>query len=107
MVNLNVSLQNSLIRVKKIQPFLHSSSSSTSFSFFSCNNSKKEPRILVFSKTLGYRHESIEADKAALVKLGSENDFKVDTTENSKIFNEQDLERYSAIVFLSTTGETY
>jgi cytochrome c len=77
----------------------------STFSFFSCNSTKKDTKILVFSKTLGYRHESIEVGKKALAKLALENDIKIDTTEDSKIFNERDLKNYSAIVFLSTTGD--
>lgn len=63
-----------------------------------------KPRILVFSKTAAYRHESISAGKAALIKLGRENGFIVDTTENENYFQEDSLKRYSAVVFLNTTG---
>jgi cytochrome c len=63
------------------------------------------PRILVFSKTMGYRHESIQTGKLALIKLGKENGFEVDTTENSNDFQEFNLKRYQAVVFLSTTGD--
>ncbi len=61
-------------------------------------------RILVFSKTAGFRHASIPAGKLALMKLGSENGFAVDTTENSDAFQEANLKKYNAVVFLSTTG---
>ncbi len=67
--------------------------------------STKEKRLLVFSKTKGYRHESITAGKAALIKLGQENSFKVDTTEDASVFTEDKLKNYSAVVFLSTTGD--
>lgn len=63
-----------------------------------------KPRILIFSKTAGYRHESISAGKTALIKLGKENGFIVDTTENENFFNEDSLKKYSAVVFLNTTG---
>ena len=33
-------------------------------------------RVLVFSKTITYYHESIPAGIAAIQKLGAENDFK-------------------------------
>ncbi len=69
----------------------------------SCFNEK--PRVLVFSKTKGYRHESITPGKAALLKLGAENGFDVDTTENSAYFHEDSLKRYRAVIFLSTTGD--
>src|SRR6266566_8712139 len=40
----------------------------------------QEPRVLVFSKTAGYRHSSIASGIAAIKKLGQENGFAVDAT---------------------------
>lgn len=70
-----------------------------------CMNDK--PRVLVFSKTKGYRHESIDSAKLALIKLGNENNFAVDTTERAEDFNEANLKKYKAVVFLSTTGDVF
>ncbi len=67
--------------------------------------SNEPPRVLVFSKTMGFRHSSIEAGQAALLKMGQEQGFAVDTTENAAQFNEENLKRYRAVVFLSTTGD--
>jgi cytochrome c len=64
-----------------------------------------EATILVFSKTSGFRHESIPAGIAAIQKLGVENNFKVDTTENAEKFTEDNLKQYSAVVFLNTTQD--
>jgi cytochrome c len=64
---------------------------------------KQKQRILVFSKTKGYRHESIEEGKVALIELGKKNGIEVDTTEDASLFNEQNLKNYNAVVFLSTT----
>jgi cytochrome c len=64
-----------------------------------------QPRILVFSKTAGFRHGSIPAGIAAIRKLGAENGFAVDTTENAAYFHEDSLKRYSAVVFLNATGD--
>jgi cytochrome c len=66
---------------------------------------KEKPRVLVFSKTKGFRHLSIEPGKVALQKLGAENNFDVDTTEDASAFREENLRRYSAVVFLNTTGD--
>ncbi|MBV6440678.1 MAG: hypothetical protein EPGJADBJ_02350 [Saprospiraceae bacterium] len=63
------------------------------------------PRVLIFSKTSGYRHQSIEAGKEALTQLCYENGVLADTTENSAFFNEENLKRYAAVVFLNTNGE--
>jgi cytochrome c len=64
-----------------------------------------EKRILVFSKTAGFRHGSINAGKDAIIKIGSENGFSTDTTENSSVFTENNLKKYRAVVFLNTTGD--
>ena len=66
---------------------------------------EKEKRILVFSKTNGYRHESIPNGKEALMRIGRENGIAVDTTEDAAVFNEQNLKRYSAVIFLNTVGD--
>lgn len=60
--------------------------------------------ILVFSKTKGFRHQSIPDGKNALILLGSQNKFLVDTTEDASIFTPENLKKYKAVVFLSTTG---
>ena len=62
------------------------------------------PRLLVFSKTMGFEHASIPAGIAALEKLGQQNAFTIDATKNSGVFTDENLSKYSAIVFLSTTG---
>src|SRR4051812_45545564 len=69
----------------------------------SCSTDK--PKVLVFSKTKGFRHQSINVAKPAIQKLGQENSFDVDTTENASAFTEDNLKKYSAVVFLSTTGD--
>ena len=66
---------------------------------------KETPKILVFSKTAKFRHTSIEAGKAAIMKLGMENGFQVDTTENEEYFKEAVLQQYATVIFLNTTGD--
>lgn len=61
-------------------------------------------QVLVFSRTTGFRHPSIEAGVAAIRQLGAENDFAVDHTEDAGAFTSDNLAQYRAIVFLSTTG---
>ena len=46
----------------------------------------QEPRVLVFSKTAAFRHSSIETGVAAIRKLGQENGFAVDATEDASAF---------------------
>lgn len=65
----------------------------------------KQKKILVFSKTAGYRHtSSIVAGKKSIIELGAKNKFSVDTTENAEVFTAENLKQFSAVVFLCTTG---
>jgi type 1 glutamine amidotransferase len=61
-------------------------------------------KILVFSKTAGFHHNSIKAGITAIRQLGAENKFEVDTTTDASKFTPGNLKHYAAIVFLSTTG---
>ncbi|MBD8063620.1 ThuA domain-containing protein, partial [Oceanitalea stevensii] len=60
---------------------------------------------LVFSKTEGWRHDSIPAGIAAIQQLGEENNFSVDATEDATDFTAENLAQYDVVVWLSTTGD--
>ena len=62
-------------------------------------------RLLVFSKTGGFRHASIKDGKIALQKLATEHNYAVDFTEDASVFADANLARYDAVVFLLTTGK--
>ena len=62
-------------------------------------------RILVFSKTTGFRHSSIDEGIAALKLLGSQQGIQVDAIEESSLFTDEVLARYEAVVWLSTTSD--
>lgn len=62
-------------------------------------------KVLIFSKTAGFHHTSIPVGIAAIMKLGQENNFDVDTTTDSKKFTYENLKQYAAVIFLSTTGD--
>jgi hypothetical protein len=56
------------------------------FLFSTCSNKRSgKPRVLVFSKTAGYVHASIDTGRAAIRKLGEENGFVVDTTSDARL----------------------
>jgi type 1 glutamine amidotransferase len=59
------------------------------------------PRLLAYTRTTAYRHDSIPAAVTALRTLGP---FEVTATEDPAAF-EQPLDDYAAVVFLSTSGE--
>ncbi len=61
------------------------------------------PRVLVFSKSKGWQHASIPAANTAIYKLGTENGFAVDTTQEAEMFTEENLKKYHAVVFANTT----
>ncbi|WP_211370261.1 ThuA domain-containing protein [Nonomuraea turkmeniaca] len=62
-------------------------------------------KVLVFSKTAGFRHDSIPTGIQAIRDLGTANDFAVDATEDSNAFSTANLAQYKAVVFLNTTGD--
>jgi type 1 glutamine amidotransferase len=62
-------------------------------------------KVLIFSKTAGFHHASIPAGITAIMKLGNENNFDVDTTIDAAKFTYDNLKQYAAVIFLSTTGD--
>src|SRR5215207_4874664 len=62
------------------------------------------PALLVFSRTVGFRHDSIPAGIAAIRALGAQNRLAVDATEAAATFSDAGLAKYRVIVFLNTTG---
>ena len=62
-------------------------------------------RVLVFSKTEGFRHSSIPTGIAAITQLGQEYGVIVEATENAALFNFENLQKFEVIIFLSTTGD--
>lgn len=63
------------------------------------------PRLLVFSKTTGFRHSSIPEGIAALARLGQAEGWEMTFTENAAVFTPEKLAAFDAVCFLSTTGD--
>jgi cytochrome c len=61
-------------------------------------------KALVFSKTTAFRHDSIPDGVAAIQKLGQDNNFSVDATDDA-FFTDENLAQYDVVVFVSTTGD--
>jgi type 1 glutamine amidotransferase len=62
--------------------------------------------VLLFSKTAGWHHESINAGVTAIRALGQLHDFGVFWTEDAnRVFNDKELAKYQCVVFLCTTGD--
>lgn len=61
-------------------------------------------RVLIYSRTNGYRHASIPAGVEAVRELGAAGGFTVDATEDPAAFTGADLAGYRVVVFLNTIG---
>ncbi|MEV0649057.1 ThuA domain-containing protein [Phytomonospora sp. NPDC050363] len=64
-------------------------------------------RLLIFSKTTGFRHDSIPTGVAAVESLAAAGGYTADATEDSAAFTADNLARYAAVVFLSTSGQVF
>jgi type 1 glutamine amidotransferase len=62
-------------------------------------------RVLVFSRTAGFRHDSIEVATQTVASLGAQHGFEVVATEDAATFTVEGLAGFDAVVFLMTTGD--
>jgi cytochrome c len=69
-----------------------------------CNRRTSQPRVLLFSRPAGLSAPISTAGWQAILKLGSANNFAIDTTSDIRQFREDTLKKYSAVVFLSAPG---
>ena len=63
----------------------------------------KGAHILVFSKTSGWRHDSIPAGINALQKMANAENFSLVATEDAALFTDAELRKFNALVFLNTS----
>lgn len=68
-------------------------------------SSDASPTILIFSKTEGFRHSSIETGVEAVENLAADMGLQTVHSEDSGYFNPDSLASFEAVVFLSTTGD--
>jgi cytochrome c len=61
--------------------------------------------LLVFTRTTGFRHDSIPAGIAAVQQMASERGWVAVASEDPAMFEPVTLAGYDVIVFLSTTGD--
>lgn len=64
-------------------------------------------KVLIFCKTSGYHHGIIPQGIAEIAKLGVQNGFDVDATEDSTVFTDENLKQYKVIIFNNTTGNIF
>ncbi|TRO96490.1 ThuA domain-containing protein [Glycocaulis profundi] len=60
------------------------------------------PQVLVFSKTTGWRHDSIEPAVAALQAMGEREGWEIEASEDPAVLS-AGLEGYDALILLSST----
>jgi len=67
----------------------------------------KQPRhLLIYSKTLGFRHGSIPTGAAAIKMLGEKTGaWTAEHSEDPAMFDESRLSKFDAVLFLNTTGD--
>ncbi|WP_370247073.1 ThuA domain-containing protein [Nocardioides sp.] len=63
------------------------------------------PRLLVFTRTTGFRHSSIPVAIATISRLGDAHGFDVVATEDPERFSTTGLARHDAVAFVNTTGD--
>jgi uncharacterized protein len=69
---------------------------------------QKERRVLIFSKTNGFRHGSIPVGVLSLKRLGEKTGaYTADHTEDESAFEPENLQKYDAVIMLNTTGEVF
>jgi type 1 glutamine amidotransferase len=76
--------------------------------FVGCARQKstiEPPRLLVFSKTAGFRHDSIPAGQQAIQKFAVDGTYNVTIVEDAAAISRNNLPRYKAVVFLNTSGD--
>jgi len=71
---------------------------------FGCSSSPPAA-ILVYTRTAGFRHDSIPAAVEAVTRIAAANRLSVDHTEDPTTFTSTRLSRYAAVVFLHTSGD--
>jgi type 1 glutamine amidotransferase len=62
-------------------------------------------RVLVFTRTLGFRHDSIPTAVAALKRVAAERGWSLSATDDATTFADGTLGAVDVLVFLSTSGE--
>ena len=73
---------------------------------FSLLSEAKPIKILVYSKTNGFRHKTIPTAITALTTIAKDNNWQLTFTEDSLLFSKyKQLKHYRAVLFLYTTGK--
>lgn len=66
---------------------------------------QESPSILIFTKTEGFRHQSIPHGVEAVEEIASENNISTFHTEDATAFQIDSLTKFDIVLFLNTTGD--
>lgn len=71
-----------------------------------------QDRVLVYTRNhvtngKGYVHDNIAASVEAIRKLGAENGFEVEASDDPKVFTGENLKRFKALVFSNSNNEAF
>lgn len=66
---------------------------------------KPARKVLIYSGSTGFRHDSIPAADAAIEAIGTKLGYGVDVSEDPAVFTRDNLAQYAAIVFVSNTTD--
>ena len=61
--------------------------------------------VLVFTKTVGFRHQSISNGVKCMWELGLKRHWNVTATEDAAVFNDDFLSKFDVVVWLNTTQD--
>ncbi len=62
-------------------------------------------RVLIFSRTAGFRHDSITVGAKALTDLAASMGLESEWSQDAAAFTDDNLARFGVVIFLSTTGD--
>jgi type 1 glutamine amidotransferase len=68
----------------------------------------KNTVVLVYTKNgKGYVHDNIASAVISIQELGTANNFKVDVSDDPSVFTEENLKKYTLLIFTSTNNDVF
>lgn len=81
---------------------------SVSLTVHAQNFNWKKVSVLVYTKNgKGYVHDNIPSAVAAIRQMGRQNGFAVDTSSNPSVMTEDNLKKYTLLIFPSTNNDVF
>lgn len=71
-----------------------------------------EKKVLVYTRNFvstgtGYVHDNIRSSVDAIRKMGAENGFAVDASDDPKVFTDSNLKQYKVLIFSNSNNEAF